>query len=90
MNTLKKHTISLCMGSSCYVNGNVTMLQFIQQFLKENALEQNVELKGSLCQNNCKNGPAMVIDKESYSRLNSAMILKILTEKLLETAGKRE
>ncbi len=87
MNTTKTHTISLCMGSSCYVNGNVPILQFIQQIIKEHGLEKTVELKGSLCQGNCKNGPSVIIDNETYTRLNSTILQKILTLKLLEPTG---
>lgn len=89
MNSTQKHTISLCMGSSCYVNGNASILQLIQQFLKDHGLEQSVELKGSLCQGNCKNGPSIIIDKESFTRINSTILLKILSEKILDHAGKQ-
>jgi NADH:ubiquinone oxidoreductase subunit E len=85
----KTHSISLCMGSSCYVNGNVPILQFVQQFLKQNNLEECVELKGSLCQGNCKNGPSMIIDGESFTHLNTTVIQKMLSKKLLQTAGKQ-
>lgn len=84
MDSTRKHIISLCMGSSCYVNGNVPFLQLIQQFLKEHDLEQVVELKGSLCQGNCKNGPSLMIDKEPFTRIDSAILLKILCEKFLD------
>lgn len=89
MNSTHRHTISLCMGSSCYVNGSVPFLQLIQQFLREHDLEQIIELKGSLCQGNCKNGPSIMIDKEPFTRIDSTILLKILSEKFLAPAGKR-
>ena len=55
-------TIKVCMGSSCFARGNIQNLQLIQNYLKENNLEAEVELVGLRCCDKCSQGPNITID----------------------------
>lgn len=80
-----KHSISMCLGSSCFANGNSTLLAQVQDFLKQNQLVETVELKGSLCQGHCKDGPAITIDGTLYVHLCAKSLASILNKHLLSS-----
>lgn len=75
-------SVELCMGSSCSARGNNRSLPIIQQFLKENGLEEAVELKGSLCKGLCKEGPILVINGETFSEVEPGSVRDILQHAL--------
>ncbi len=77
-----KHSISLCLGSSCFANGNSTLLAQIQNFLNQHQLTDIVEIKGSLCQGHCIDGPTITIDGILYLHLCSKTLDEILNKHL--------
>lgn len=56
-----KTEIIICLGSSCFARGNKKMVQVIQQFLKQNHLEEKVIFHGAHCFNLCGEGPVIKI-----------------------------
>lgn len=72
--------VELCMGSSCFARGNAVVLSDIEKYLKDEGLEDKVELIGHLCLSKCTDGPNITIDGISYSALNSAAVLKLISE----------
>jgi NADH:ubiquinone oxidoreductase subunit E len=83
MNKSIKHSISLCLGSSCFANGNSALLTQIKDFLQKNKLTESVEIKGSLCQGHCIDGPTIIIDGTLYLHLCSKSLDEILSKHLL-------
>lgn len=75
----------MCLGSSCFVNGNSTLLSQVQSFLKDNNLTDSVELKGSLCQSHCKEGPSITVDGTLYVHLSELTLDTILRRHLLNS-----
>lgn len=59
--------VTVCIGSSCHLKGSREIIEKLQQLLRENNLEQEVELKGSFCMGQCVNGVCIKIDEELYS-----------------------
>ena len=41
-----KHNIKVCMGSSCFARGNLENLNFLENYIKENNLQNSVKLLG--------------------------------------------
>ena len=41
-----KHKIKICMGSACFARGNSENLGAIENFIKDNELEADIELTG--------------------------------------------
>lgn len=66
---MEKIEVSVCMGSSCYPRGNVTILAFLKDYVKQNNLEEKIDLKGNLCEGQCKDGPVVKIDGKIYCKL---------------------
>ena len=80
-------TIKVCMGSSCFARGNIQNLQLIQNYLKENNLEAEVELVGLRCYDKCSQGPNITIDDVEYNNIDKGTLLDIL-EKHFKPAKK--
>lgn len=78
MKQQSSHSLTVCMGSSCFAHGNQEIIEHIQNFLKEHSLMATVDLKGSLCQNKCKDGPSMIVDGKVYTRLTVEKAILIL------------
>lgn len=78
---MAKHNIKVCMGSSCFARGNLDNLNFLENYIKENNLEAEIELTGALCQDKCSSGPNIYIDDVLYNEVNPDKLENIL-EKL--------
>lgn len=68
------------MGSSCFARGNATNLEFIENYIKENGLEAQIDLSGSRCEGKCITGPNIVINGVEYTEVDEDKIKDILDE----------
>ncbi len=72
-----KKKITICMGSSCFTRGNKDNLKIIQDYLKDYDSAEIV-LTGSLCKEQCSNGPVIYLDDTMYSCLDTAQLTDLL------------
>lgn len=77
---MTKLNINVCMGSSCFARGNATNLEFIENYIKENGLEAQIDLSGSRCEGKCITGPNIVINGVEYTEVDEDKIKDILDE----------
>ena len=77
---IQKIELTICMGSSCFSRGNKRHLQIIQDFIKEYALEDYVELKGNHCFGLCSEGPVLEINGRIYKCINEQKLYDVLNE----------
>ena len=70
--------IKICMGSSCFARGNSENLEFIEKYVKENNLDAKVEIYGARCENDCENGPNVIINEKILNKANVDTILEEL------------
>ncbi len=75
-----EHSITICMGSSCFSRGNKEILSIVKKFLAEHHLEESVFFRGELCTGNCEIGPVLKIDDEQYSTVSSEKVYDILAK----------
>lgn len=75
---MAKYEIKVCMGSSCFARGNLENLNFLEQYIKENNLDADIELTGGLCQDKCATGPNIYINDELYSEVDEDKLKEIL------------
>lgn len=80
MNHKTAHTVTVCMGSSCFAHGNQGILEHVQKFLAEHSKSAEVEITGSLCQGKCKDGPSMMVNGKLHTRLTIEKTIKVLQE----------
>ncbi|MCK9190511.1 MAG: NAD(P)H-dependent oxidoreductase subunit E [Sphaerochaetaceae bacterium] len=79
---MNKVKVELCMGSSCFARGNSKALENIESYIKENHLEDFVELEGHLCLGNCKNGPNIKINGISFEGLDPDCLVDLVEREL--------
>lgn len=70
--------IKICMGSACFAKGNQDNLVFIKNYIEEHCLESEIHLIGGLCENQCANGPRIIVDDVAYNNVTKEKILEIL------------
>lgn len=74
------------MGSSCFSRGNKKTVGFIQNYLKEKGLTDEIVLKGAHCMGECDKGPLVEIDGELFLHVTDSMLQEIFDSKLGYTA----
>ena len=80
---MTKHNIKVCMGSSCFARGNLENLNFLENYIKENNLDTEIELVGGLCQDKCSTGPNIYIDNVLHTEMNEEKLKEILKTALV-------
>ena len=61
--------ITVCIGSSCHIKGSRRVVEQLQNLIKQNNLEDKVELCGTFCLGKCQKGVCVTVDDEFYSVL---------------------
>ena len=59
--------VIICIGSSCQLKGSRQVVEKLQALVKENHLEDKVELGGTFCMGDCVNGVNVTVDGEKHS-----------------------
>ena len=77
-----KINVNICLGSSCFSRRSKNTLESLQDYIDKNSLNDIVELKGSLCKNDCKNGPNITINGRNFGKIDPASAIDILKSHL--------
>lgn len=72
--------IVVCLGSSCFARGNADNLTMLNQHVLNNGLKATVRLTGRLCQDECKQGPNLMIDGVLHHGVSMARLRELLQE----------
>ena len=75
---MSKLNITVCMGSSCFARGNQENLAYIEEYIKENGIDANIELEGMRCENKCASGPNIYINGVEYNEVTIDKLKEIL------------
>lgn len=79
-----EYTISICLGTACYVRGGKKIIEKIKEILDIDVGETTKDLKFSLqvkrCIGACGLAPAMSINDKVYKRVNPNKVQQILKE----------
>ncbi len=59
--------ITVCIGSSCHLKGSRQVVEQLQTLIADNNLKDKVELSGTFCMNNCRNGVCVTADDKTFS-----------------------
>ena len=74
--------INVCVGSSCHLKGSYDVVETLKRLIKEQNLEDKIELKASFCLGNCSNGVSMKVDEEFVQNANPENIEQIFNEQI--------
>ncbi len=72
--------ITVCMGSSCFARGNGANLEVLETWLDKNGLQAEVNLTGTRCEGFCAEGPNLIVNGQTFHRVNCEILLDILRE----------
>lgn len=59
--------VTVCIGSSCHVKGSRQVVEYLQNHISENGLEDKVTLSGTFCMGKCQQGVCVTVDEVFYS-----------------------
>ena len=59
--------ITVCIGSSCHINGSRQVVEQLQYLISENNLGDKVELGGTFCLGECQKGVCVTVNDEFFS-----------------------
>ena len=59
--------VTVFIGSSCHVKGSRQIVDELRYLVKENHLEDKVELAGSFCLGKCEQGVCVTVDGQLFS-----------------------
>ena len=59
--------VTVCIGSSCHIKGSRQVVEYLQNQISENGLEDKVKLSGTFCMSKCQQGVCVTVDDEFYS-----------------------
>ena len=59
--------ITVCIGSSCHIKGARQVVESINRLIKENGLEEKVQLGGRFCMGKCQQYVSVSIDDDYFS-----------------------
>ena len=80
--------IVVCLGSSCFARGNAENLAIINSHVQSQSLDASVRITGKLCQDECMQGPNLIIGGEIYHGVTAARLRGLLRQ--LERASRGE
>lgn len=59
--------VTVCIGSSCHIKGSRQVVEYLQNRISENGLDDKVSLSGTFCMGNCQQGVCVTVDDEFHS-----------------------
>ena len=59
--------VTVCIGSSCHIKGSREVVEQLQMLVARNNVGDHVELNGSFCMGNCRDGICVTVDGELFS-----------------------
>ncbi|GFP37304.1 hypothetical protein HKBW3S44_00984 [Candidatus Hakubella thermalkaliphila] len=59
-------TITICVGSSCYVRGSDKVAKTLERLIQQENLSAQVELTGAFCMEQCSMGVSVRVDDQVY------------------------
>lgn len=58
--------IKICIGSSCHLRGSETVVKRMQELVKEQGMDAQIELGGSFCMGACSRKVSVKVNDEIY------------------------
>lgn len=76
--------IYICVGSSCHLKGSYQIITCFQKLIKDNHLENKVELKASFCMGHCTTGVCVKIGETFYGDVAIVNAESFFNEKVIK------
>ncbi len=76
-------TITVCVGSSCYVRGSDKVAETFERLIAQENLSAKVELIGSFCMDACSMGVSVRVADQVYRGVNPAAAEEFFYKEIL-------
>lgn len=77
--------ITVCVGSACHLKGSQEIINYFKTALKEEGLENEVELKGTFCMDKCtEEGANFLIDDELFHARSADEARQVFEKEILQ------
>lgn len=80
-------TVTVCVGSSCHLKGSYDVIKRLEKLIKDNDIEDNVNLKASFCLGCCTDGVAAMVGQELLTGLRQDNVEKFFKQEVLGRLG---
>lgn len=77
-------TISVCVGSACHLKGSYKVIEGLQKLIKENKVENEVEIKGAFCIGRCTEGVSATVNDDEFFSLNENNVDSFFNETIMK------
>jgi NADH-quinone oxidoreductase subunit G len=77
-----KLTISICVGTNCFINGSQEIMSKMLNYVEEQNLLDMVDVKANFCMENCDRGPTVSIGKTIIAKATPSKVIKELESQL--------
>ncbi len=76
--------VTVCIGSSCHLKGSRQVVEQLQELIRENGLEDKVELAGTFCMGRCQEGVCVTVD-DAFHSVSPERVPAFFNEYILNT-----
>lgn len=73
--------IKVCVGSACHLKGSYDVIEELQKYIKNNNLEDNLQLKASFCLGQCTKDVSIMID-DSLETVNKNNVIEKIEKRV--------
>jgi NADH-quinone oxidoreductase subunit G len=78
----QKLTVSVCVGTSCYVRGSHDLLRGLVEDIRGRGLEQAVDVKATFCFEKCNRGPTVCVGQTVIEKAKLEAVRAVLDKEL--------
>jgi len=76
--------VQICVGSSCHLKGSSDIVEFFQNEVEANHLEDKITLAGNFCTGRCnREGVTIQVDGEVFAGITKENVKEFYKEKVL-------
>lgn len=76
-------TITVCVGSSCYVRGSEGLAEEFDRLIKERGLNAKIELTGAFCMDQCSMGVSVRVGDKVYRCVEPSLALTFFEHEVM-------
>ena len=82
-----KLVVSVCIGTNCFIKGSDTLLRRLTAYVKNENLEERVQVEASFCFENCGQAPNVRVGQCLISRATLEEVCQVIHGELAKLAG---
>lgn len=76
-----KLNVSVCVGTSCHIKGSQKILEGLMQHVRDNELDDKINIQATFCFENCGKAPNVRVGDELISECTLQSVLEYVSEK---------